>query len=586
MKTPKEEYPLYAVPNVRQFQDILRHGMEHHPDRLALADLSETPIAQVSYRQLFGHVLRFGRALLDAGCARRDHVAIIAENRVQWGIAYLAVTSFDMVAVPIDRNLQENEILTILHASRARVAIFSESFRDMFGTFQRSVRDLEILVDMDLPARRGTLHAMKEMMDMQDSAARVSTARDSALDGEGLPTIDPDALSVLVFTSGSMGRAKGVMLSQSAICANLRGMLQMVEIRSDDRFLSVLPIHHTYECTCGFLCPLVAGASAHYARSLKTVAEDMLRVRPTILLGVPLLFEKMYRRIMQAIAEKKLVAAVLRPLQALTGALESLGVQGVRRKLFHEVHERFGGAIRILIAGGAAPDIEVSRGFRALGFSFLQGYGLTETSPILALNRLRKFKDEAAGLPLPGVTLRIDDPDGEGRGEILASGPSLMLGYYRNAEATAEVLQDGWLRTGDFGSIDEDGFLHINGRKKNVIIARNGENVFPEEIEDEVNRIPLVLECVVYGKKDESGNESIAVMIVPEANLVYGIAESAGVEVTPAYVRELLQKEIRVLNRRLPVHKQIRSVEVKETEFEKTTTQKIKRYLVQGGSGD
>jgi len=570
MNTPLEDYPLYPVPDVRQFQDILRNGLLEHPDRIALADLNPTPIQQVTYAQLYRHVIRFGKALKKLGIRDRDHVAVIAENRVQWGIAYLAIASFNCVAVPIDRNLQDNEILTILHASNARAAVFSESFRDMFAGFVHEVRDLELLIDMDLPALRDGIHSMKELIDGEDVAAN----------GTDLPTIDPTALSVLVFTSGSMGHAKGVMLSQKNICTNLRGMLQMVEILKEDRFLSVLPIHHTYECTCGFLCPLVKGASAHYARSLKTVAEDMLSVRPSILLGVPLLFDKMYRRITQAIAEKKLTAAIIRPLQALTGVLERLGVSGVRRKIFSEVHERFGGNIRILIAGGAAPDIEVAQGFRALGFQFIQGYGLTETAPILALNRLRRFKDEAAGLPLPGVSLRIASPDDEGRGEILASGESVMLGYYRNEEATATVLRDGWFATGDFGFIDSDGFLHINGRKKNVIIARNGENVFPEELEDHVNRIPFVLESVVYGKTEEDGDERIAVMIVPDATAVYEYAEESETAVTPEFVQQLLDGEIRKLNHKLPVHKQIRSVQIKETEFEKTTTQKIKRYLV------
>ena len=570
MNTPLEEYPLYPVPDIRQFQDILRNGLLEYPDRIALADLHPTPIQQVTYAQLYRHVVRFGKALMALGIRERDHIAVIAENRVQWGIAYLAVTSFNCVAVPIDRNLQDNEIRTILHASNARAAVFSESFRDVFTGFLHEVRDLELLVDMDLPARRDSVHSMKEMIDGEDVAPN----------GSDLPEVDPAALSVLVFTSGSMGHAKGVMLSQKNICANLRGMLQMVEILKEDRFLSVLPLHHTYECTCGFLCPLVTGASAHYARSLKTVADDMHTVRPSILLGVPLLFDKMYRRITQAIEEKKLTATIIRPLQALTGMLERLGVSGVRRKIFREVHERFGGNIRILIAGGAAPDVEVAHGFRALGFQFIQGYGLTETAPILALNRLQRFKDEAAGLPLPGVSLRIAAPDSEGRGEILAAGENVMLGYYRNEEATASVLRDGWFSTGDFGYIDADGFLHINGRKKNVIIARNGRNVFPEELEDHVNRIPFVLESVVYGRTEEGGDESIAVMIVPDATAVYEFAEESEQAVTPEFVQKLLDAEIRKLNRKLPVYKQIRTVQVKETEFEKTTTQKIKRYLV------
>jgi long-chain acyl-CoA synthetase len=310
------------------------------------------------------------------------------------------------------------------------------------------------------------------------------------------------------------------------------------------------------------------------------LADDMVAVRPSIVLGVPLLFEKMYRRIMQAIAAKKAVAMLLRPLMTVVALLEGMGATGVRRKLFAEVHEKFGGAIRLLIVGGAAPDPEVARGFRSLGFGFIQGYGLTETAPILALNRVRKFKDEAAGLPLPGVTLRIEHPDAEGRGEILASGPNVMLGYYKSEAATEAVLSDGWFSTGDVGSIDEHGFLHINGRKKNVIIARNGENVFPEEIEEHVNKLDCVLESMVYAEHSDTGDERIAVLIVPDANAVYDRFSENGREVTAEAVETMMQEAVARLNRELPVYKQIRHVRIKDSEFEKTTTQKIKRYLV------
>ncbi|MFA6234628.1 MAG: AMP-binding protein [Bacteroidota bacterium] len=570
MKTPLDEYPLYDVPEIQTLRDVLLHGVREHPDSLALADLNATPFQQVSYVQLAHHVQRFGAALTRLGLKERDHVAVISENRVQWGIAYLAAACFNFVVVPIDRNLKDNEILTILHASESRAAVFSENFRDMFEGFLLTVSSLEFLVDMDLPAQRGNLRSMREMIEAESMNS----------DANPFPAVDPRALAVIVFTSGSMGNAKGVMLSHANICANLHGMLQMVEILPTDRFLSVLPMHHTYECTCGFLCPLVQGASTHYARSLKSVADDMITVRPTIILGVPLLFDKMYRRISQAIAEKKVASAVMKPLMGIMTVLEGIGVQGVRRKIFKDVHERFGGAIRILIVGGAAPDPEVARGFRSLGFHFIQGYGLTETAPILALNRLRKFKDEAAGLPLPGVTIRIENPDHEGRGEIVVSGPNVMLGYYRNEKATVEVLHNGWFSTGDIGSVDADGFLHINGRKKNVIIARNGENVFPEEIEEYVNKIPFVLESVVYGDRSEKDDEIIGVLIVPDANAVYDYGKEHGKEITPELVRQLIQDEINKLNHHLPIFKQIRTVQIKDTEFEKTTTQKIKRFLV------
>jgi long-chain acyl-CoA synthetase len=575
MKTPLEEYSLYDIPELHRLQDILLRGVRTHPDNIALVDLNRSPMQQLSYVQLHHAVVRFGSALRKLGLKERDHVAVISENRVQWGVAYLAAACFNFVVVPIDSKLQENEIQTILYASDARAAVFSENFRDMFEGFRHTMHNLEFLIDMDLPTQRGELRSMREMIDAEPISS----------EADPFPAVDPQAMAVIVFTSGSMGNAKGVMLSHANICANLMGMLQMVEIPPTDRFLSVLPLHHTYECTCGFLCPLVTGASVHYARSLKSVADDMLAVRPTIILGVPLLFDKMYRRITQAIAEKKLTSAVMKPLMGMITVLEGMGVQGVRRRIFHEVHERFGGAIRILIVGGAAPDPAVARGFRALGFQFIQGFGLTECAPILALNRLRKFKDEAAGLPLPRVTIRIDAPDPEGRGEILASGPNVMLGYYKNERATQEVLRDGWFFTGDIGSIDTDGFLLINGRKKNVIIARNGENVFPEEIEDHVNRIPYVLESIVYGDRSSKGDEIIAVLVVPDANAIYEYGKTHGKEVTAELLRQLIQGEIDRLNRSLPVHKQIRSVRIKDTEFEKTTTQKIKRFLVDTTEG-
>jgi long-chain acyl-CoA synthetase len=381
MRTPAEEYPLYEVAGVIELRDVLLRGVRAFPDSLALADLNPSPLSRVSYAGLASSVARFGAGMRRMGLAPRDHVVVISENRVQWCVAYLASVCFDFVVVPIDSKLKENEILTIVRASDARAAVFSENFRDMFEGFLHSGSKLDFLVDMDIPSKRGALRSMMEM---------IASEADPGL-AVVYPEVDARAMSVIVFTSGSMGSAKGVMLSQANLCANLRGMLQMVEILPTDRFLSVLPIHHTYECTCGFLCPMVQGASTHFARSLKSVADDMVSVKPTIVLGVPLLFDKMYRRVMQAIAEKRAVSMILKPLLTMVTLLEGLGISGMRRKLFHEVHERFGGAIRLLIVGGAAPDPEVARGFRMLGFGFIQGYGLTETAPIVALNRVRKF---------------------------------------------------------------------------------------------------------------------------------------------------------------------------------------------------
>jgi long-chain acyl-CoA synthetase len=288
----------------------------------------------------------------------------------------------------------------------------------------------------------------------------------------------------------------------------------------------------------------------------------------------------MHKRIVAAIEEKRVASLLIKPMSGVASLAEALGARGVRKKLFHAVHEKFGGALRILIVGAASPSPEVGRGMRSLGFTFIQGYGLTETSPIVALNRLRKFRDDAAGLPLPGLEVRIVDPDEDGRGEILVRGPSVMLGYYKNEEATRRVLKDGWFATGDYGHFDVDGFLHISGRKKNVIVASNGKNVFPEELEDHVNAIPFVLESAVYGAKGANGNEEICVMVVPNAETFLEHAEKTRNQLTRGWIENVLDQEIRALNRTLPLYKQIRRVRVKDSEFEKTTSMKIKRYLL------
>jgi len=570
MRTPNENYPLYPVPQLGSLQDMVRGSAARHGGKLALEDLNETPIPRLTYGELLEHVVAFGRALRGIGLEERDHIAVIGENRVQWTIAYLAAVTFNFVVVPIDKSLKENEVLTILHASDAKGVVFSESHRDTILTLAHAVKDLKVFIDMDLATKDGRVHSMTELI----AAERVEEGKDS------FPAVNPEEVAVIVFTSGSMGRAKGVMLSQRNITSNLMAMLSMIELLPEDRFLSVLPIHHTYECTCGQLCPLTVGASIHYARSLKTVLEDLQRVRATILLGVPLLYDKMYKRIVAAIQDKRIASLLIKPMSGVASLAEALGAGGVRKKLFHAIHEKFGGALRILIVGAASPSPEVGRGMRSLGFTFIQGYGLTETSPILALHRLRKFKDDAAGLPLPGLEIRIVDPDEEGRGEIVVRGPSVMMGYYKNEEATHQVLKDGWFATGDYGYFDSDGFLHISGRKKNVIVASNGKNVFPEELEDQVNAIPFVLESAVYGARSANGNEEICVMVVPNAETFLEHAEKTRSQLTREWIEDVVNQEVRALNRRLPLYKQIRRVRIKDSEFEKTTSMKIKRYLL------
>ncbi|MBZ0180020.1 MAG: AMP-binding protein [Melioribacteraceae bacterium] len=565
MKTTQD---LYSVPRITSLQDMLLRSAEEYGSKLAMEDLNKTPIQKQTYSQLLDSVLRLGTALKSLGIEERSHIAIIGENRVQWAVSYLTCACFNFIVVPIDKNLNANEILNILHESDSEVIISSASYLEIFDDVSSALPRLKYFISMD-PTSNEQFHSMIELMNNAEPLSK-----------EALPNIKPNELFEIIFTSGSLGRAKGVMLSQANITSNLMSMVSMLFMHPEDRFLSVLPMHHTYECTCGMLCPLYCGSSIHYSRSLKTVVDDIQQVKATVLLGVPLLYDKMFRRISKSIKDDKVKSKIVPPLVKLTNIAQKIGLKEIKKSIFKELHHKFGGHIRVFIAGGAAPDPEVAKGLREFGFNFLQGYGLTETSPILALNRLNNFKDNAAGIPLPGVEIKILDPDENGSGEIAAKGPNIMLGYYKNDDQTKKVLADGWFKTGDIGFFDEDGFLHINGRKKNVIVSRSGKNVFPEEIEDVLNRSQFVLESIVFGEKDDKQGEIISAIIVVDTESFLEFAETEKIKLSEKIIDEKIKSEIDKVNKQLALHQQIKKFTIRDREFEKTTTQKIKRYLV------
>lgn len=564
-----KEIKLNKIKKIASVQEMVLYSAERFSDKLALEDLNKTPINRVTYEELLNNIKRFGNSLKKLGINERTHIAIIGENRVQWSISFLTTMCFNYVAVPIDKNLNQNEIFNIIHESDAEVIIFSESYKELFETTHISLKRLKHFICMDEVSTDSNFLEMKKLI--KESELIVN---------KELPKINPEDLAEIIFTSGSLGRAKGVMLSQKNLAANLHDMLSMLMMYPEDRFLSVLPIHHTYECTCGMMCPLFAGSSIHYARSLKTVVDDIQKVKATILLGVPLLYDKMFKRISKAISDDKVKSKVVPVLVKATNFIQSVGIKDIKKKLFAEIHNKFGGHIRVFIAGGAAPDPLVAKGLREFGFSFLQGYGLTETSPILALNQLDNFKDDAAGIPLPSVELKIVNKDQDGIGEVYAKGDNVMLGYYKNDFITKEAFEDGWFKTGDLGYFDKDGFLHISGRKKNVIISKSGKNVFPEEIEDILNRSPFVLESLVYGEHDDKQGETIAVQIVVDAEAFIQISESQNIAIDDGLIKKTIANVIDETNKQLTSYKRIQKFYIRENEFEKTTTQKIKRYLV------
>lgn len=565
-----KELKLYDVPRITSVQDMVLQSSQKYANKIALEDLNPTPISKLTYSALLNTILKFGAGLKKLGVKERTHIAVIGENRTQWALTYLTSMCFNYVIVPIDRNLKSNEILNIIHESDSEVFVFSESYSEVAEEARMSLKKLKYFINMDALSDTDTHLGMVKLIN-ENSPVAV----------EKLPILNTDEVAEIIFTSGSLGRAKGVMLSQKNIASNLMAMVAMFFIYPEDKFLSVLPMHHTYECTCGMLCPLYCGASAHYARSLKTIVEDLQQVRATVMLGIPLLFDKMFKKIYKGIHEKKMTSLLINPMILVTDLLQKVGWKNSKKTIFAEIHNKFGGSIRVFIAGGAAMDPVTAQGLTEFGFLFIQGYGLTETSPIVALNRLDDHKHDAAGIPLPNLTIKINEPDQDGvGGEIWVKGPSVMIGYYKNETITKDAFEGEWFKTGDLGYLDAEGFIHINGRKKNVIISKNGKNVFPEEIEDVLNRSPFVLESLVYGEKDPKQDEIIAVKIVPDSEAFIEIAEAKGIKITPEFVHEIISDEVEKTNKQLPAYKHIRKFIIRNYEFEKTTTQKIKRYLV------
>ena len=504
MSPNQNKLQLFEVPQIDSIQDMLLKSSAKYSNKLAMEDLTKYPISSATYSELKDYIFKFGSSLQKLGLKPRDHIAVVGENRVQWAIAFLTAMMFDFVVVPVDKNLTHSDILNIIHESDSVALIFSGSLTELVKNKKEALGKIKFYICMDLEKKENDFYSMIEMIKSESVVAAKP------------PKINSDDVAEIIYTSGSLGRAKGVMLSQKNLAVNLMAMRQMVAIYPEDRFIGILPIHHTYQCTCGFLCTLYSGASVHFARSLKTIPEDMANSKPTILLGAPLLYNKMYNKIMKNVTSKKTTSVLFNVMMNLSGITQSIGLKNSKKLIFGKVHKTLGGSMRLLIAGGAAPDPKVSKFFRDLGFNIIQGYGLTETSPILALNKVEYFKDDAAGLPLPGVEIKINQPNKNGVGEIYVKGLNIMLGYYKNQTITDDAFDNGWFKTGDLGYFDEEGFLFICGRAKNVIIANNGENVFPEEIEDILNRSQFVLECMVYGEENEKHDERIAALIVPD----------------------------------------------------------------------
>ena len=510
---------------------------------------------EYSFRQYAEEVDALGTALCARGLMGK-RILVSGENGYDWVRAYMAVICGVGVVVPVDKEIPAEEIANIAKESEASAILYSPKLAEKVEAIPAAV---ERICFTEFPAW------------IEDGRARIAAGDRTFLDAK----IDAHAMSALLFTSGTTGVSKGVMLSHRNICFNLSEMCQMLYIDDKDVFLSVLPIHHAYECTCGFLCQVYRGSTVAFSEGLRHITRNMQEVHPTMILCVPLLLETMYRKVWANIRkqgmEKKVKAAI-----KLTNAIPNEALRlSAKKKVFAQIHKSFGGKLRIMISGGAAVDPKIMKGLRDLGIAAYQGYGLTECAPLAALNRDTFYNDGSAGMATPNALLDIYDVQGDGTGEIRYKGDNIMLGYYKQPEMTAEVIRDGWFYTGDLGYLDKNGFLFITGRKKNVIVTSNGKNIFPEELETYLGRTPYVAESVVVGYMNPKKKDyDIVAIIRPDMER---FTEDYGTRYTKDQLETEMKKAISEVNGIVQSYKRIETFVLREEEFPKNTSRKIKR---------
>lgn len=563
--------PLYEVRPIDTLKEMLESSAGLFSDDTAFLVKEEEggPYIPITYSRFRDDVNAMGTALVSMGLSG-CRIAIISENRYEWSVAYLAAVNGTGIVVPLDKELPVTELKSLLLRSKADAVFYSAAKTSDVESIAGEISNLKYLISMDTKESTDRVYSYRTLL--KKGYELIKEGDKSFIQA----SVDKDAMSILLFTSGTTDKSKAVMLSHRNICSNLMDMCSMVYIGPDDVFLMLLPMHHTYACTCGFLCQIYRGCTIAFCEGLRHIVKNLKESKTTILLAVPLILEAMYKRIWdQAAKDPKLLKKLKLGLK-ISKALKTIGID-VRKKLFKAVHENFGGSLRLFISGGAAIDPKVIQGFQDLGIHCIQGYGLTECSPIIALNRDCDYNNAAAGLPVPNTEIRIENPNEDGIGEIIAKGPNIMLGYYENNEATREAIVDGWFHTGDLGYMDKDKFVYITGRKKNVIVTKNGKNIYPEEIETLLARSPFVAECLVYGREGMgTGEVAVAAEIYPDMEKV---KEELGVEdPTKDQIRELLDKEVLKVNKSLELFKYIRYFTVRDTEFNKTTSKKIIRH--------
>ena len=568
MNSRKYKDVLYRMRYINDLRDMVCSSAEMYGDDPAflVKDVPGGEYRPISYIQFRDDIDALGTKLTELGLKDKK-TAIIGENSYEWVVTYLAVTNGTGIIVPLDKDLTGIEIGNLLERSQVDAVVFSGKMEKKVSEVLKGFDDIKIRINIDAESDDNGVLSWGGLL--EEGRTLLENGNRDFVDA----VIDRDAMCSLLFTSGTTGMAKGVMLSHKNISANVYNMSKYVKIRRPGGGLSVLPMHHTYELTCHVFTGLYQGMFIAICEGLRYIQQNLKESGATVMVGVPIVFETMHKKVWKQ-AEVSGAAGRLRKMMDLARRTKLYNRQEAMRRIFSKIHTSLGNNIALFIAGGAAINPQVIRDYEALGIPMIQGYGMTENAPIIAVNRDYYSKADSVGKPMPGTEVRIIDKDADGIGEIICRGPSVMLGYYNDPEATAAVLKDGWLYTGDYGRFDDEGFLYICGRKKNVIVAKNGKNIFPEEIEYLLLEQPFIEEVVVYGAVDKKNDD---IVVKAEIFPNYENMKAALGDIDEKSIQEAIKNEIEEVNDKMPVYKRVKRFKLRDEEFEKTATRKIKR---------
>ena len=556
---------IYKYLEIKDLKDMLNKSGERYGKNIAYKiKIKKDKYKTYTHKEIRQMVNYLGTRLIKLGL-KNKRIAVIGENRYEWEIAYLSIVCGTGIVVPLDKSLPQNELEKVIERSGVEAIFYSEKYTDNLKTIvNRGIGKLKTLVSMDLKHHTEGIYSQKELIN--EGKLLVENGDKSFIDAK----IDNEKMSIMLFTSGTTSDSKIVALSHRNIVSNLMDISSVLDINSDDIFLSFLPLHHVFECTVGFLFSLYVGAETVFCDGIRYIVENLQEYKVSVMASVPAIYERIFKIIRREIARSDNLDEILENEEKYK---ESPMEQ--KKKVFKNIHDMLGGNIKLLMSGAASLDKEIEEKYRKLGLNLVQGYGLTETSPVIGIGTKKYHKVGSIGKTVPSVEAKVIDCNKEGIGELIVKGPNIMIEYYQNEEATKNVLKDEWFYTGDLARIDEDGYIFICGRKKNVIVLKNGKNIYPEEIENLINKIEGVEESFIYGKQISDDKENIKIY----AKIVYDekVIKNAYKVENKKEIHEEIAKKIREINSLMPKYKAIRGFSLTNEPLIKTTTNKLKR---------